>query len=158
MKRKYILYTILIITNSLFAQTNYQELLVRGQRTYWAYTKSLCAPIWSIGQSGICFAANGLYDRYEIPDDDTISYYDNFDTEMFISHRTYKLHKDTIFITCWHNETGNGKIIEAYKILYITSLRLVLLELKLNSIGTWEESHQPDCDYLRIREYKCLKP
>lgn len=158
--RKIYIYVFLLIACDILAQTKYQELLVRDQRTYWANTVSLCNPTFDNKQDGMCFYSNGLYDRYEITEDnDTLSYYDLFDTELFVSSRTYKLENDTIFITSWHTETGNGKILEAYKILYLTDHRLVLLELKPNGKDGWEEVSLPGgCDNLKIREYKLVKP
>lgn len=153
----------LIATGNLSSQTNYQDLLVRTKRSYWAnpYTVSNSGnfDIYFSKQSGIYFDITGLFDRYLITDDnDTIPGWYNLDTEMTISHRTYKLENDTIFLTAWFKETGNSRIIEAYKILYLKEQRLLLMELKSDGKGGWEESIWPDGYGLILNQYIYMEP
>ena len=92
MKRKILLAVFLIMACAISAQINYKDSLVRGERTYWATLYSLCHPAWNLGQIGMCFDSNGLFDWFKIPDvGDTLSIYELRDLESFISHRTYYL-------------------------------------------------------------------
>ena len=158
--RKNILYLFLIIASNILAQTNYQDLLARGQRTYWATPISICHPACNLRQVGMYFDPNGLFDWYKIDDDnDTLSLY--YNEENLVSHRTYNLKNDTIYITTWSSEGDYGKIFNAYKILYLTDKRLVVLELEPNDVGNWVESvthYNDSCDELRVLDYKCVKP
>jgi hypothetical protein len=142
------------------AQKNYHNFLIREHRTYWATPASLCHSHFNCQQLGVCFDTTGLFDRYEITDDnDTISSYDVLDTEMFVSHRSFTLQQDTIFIIEWLNTSGKSIVSEAYKILYLTEQRLVLLKLKTDDNGGWKEELVPgDCDYLIIQEFNRITP
>lgn len=160
MKRHIFLVVFLIVAYASFAQTKYQELLVRNQRTYWATFTSLCHPVCNIRQVGISFDPNGLFDSYQIDDDnDTLPLLAS-ENEVFISHRTYDLRNDTIFITRWSTESNASKTDEAYKILYLTDQLLVLLDIYPNGSGGWEDTYRSDfCEYnINVREFKRVKP
>lgn len=161
--KKNLLFSIMLLTTCItLAQTDYRSLLVRDQWTYWATTKSLCEPSWNLLQTGMRLSWNGIYDWYEIPEvNDTVSLYDLFDTEILISHRTYELSNDTLYIGRWPINSIENKPVPdaAYKILYITEQRMVLLELTRNAEGKWVESFLPDnCEYLRTIEFKYMPP
>ncbi|MBQ9427187.1 MAG: hypothetical protein IJU36_06110 [Paludibacteraceae bacterium] len=160
MKKVIIFYLLLTLSCRMSAQQNYHDLLIREHRTYWATPASLCHSHFNCHQLGVYFDTTGLFDRYEITDDnDTISLYDVLDTEIFVSHRTFTLQQDTIFIIEWLNTSGEGILSEAYKILYLTEQRLVLLKLKPDDYGGWkEELVSGDCDYLMTQEFKYMKP
>lgn len=161
MKRKYLLYTFLITIHSLFAQTNYRDLLVRDQRTYWATAESLFKPFRYYLEVGIWFDKNGEFDWYEITDEnDTLSLYDGIDTEIFVSHRTYELHQDTIFVMTWpsylSSAIGPSEEDDAYKILYIAEQKMLLLPLTKNKNGNWEENTYPPYHRSYVSEYRYM--
>ncbi len=162
MKKRLILFIVLMIAGDTFAQTNYRNLLVRNNRTYWATNESICESTWKWQTlyTGVCFDPNGIFDWYEISyDNDTLSSYDLQDTEFFVSHRTYELKTDTIFITSWHKFTGEGQVDEAYKILYLTEQTLVLLKLAPKGSDGWADEVQiEDCRWSTVLNLKYLKP
>ena len=111
-------------------------------------------------QVGMSFDPNGLFDWYQIDDDNDTLPLLSSDNELLVSHSTYYLKNDTIFITSWSTETGESKTDEAYKILYLTDQLLVLLDIYPNGSGGWEDTYRSDfCEYnINIREFKRVKP
>ena len=166
--KKNLLFSIMLLTTCItLAQTDYRSLLVRGNRSYWANPYTVCNSgnfdIYFSKQTGIYFDSTGIFDRYTITDDnDTIN--ERYDTEFSISHRTYELKNDTIVLTAWFEETDftkmdNGMILEAYKILYLTDHRLVLLQLRSDGAGGWsDENPIGDCSYLFLHSFMYMDP
>lgn len=162
MKKKIvILFISFVYVASLSSQTNYKELLVRNGRTYWATSNSLCKPQWDTVQDGICFDPDGRWDKYIIDvDHDTLSAYETIDDFIFVDHTSYELHEDTIFIIYWWY-TAPTEIKpyteEAYKILYATEQKLLLLELGKDTLNEWRELVYPPCYTFRITEFEHIK-
>lgn len=164
MKRKALLVISLVSSIILAAQINDNNLLFSNTRTYWALTKSLCNPHWNMLQKGIYFDPNGLFDWYQITsENDTLSLGEGMDWNINIDHRSYKLHGDTIFIVeyeidgcCADRPEPYDTIpetINAYKILYCSMQKLLLLELKKDSLSRWVEVTYPPCHELSIFEF-----
>ena len=157
MKKNLLVGLMLFITCITLAQTNYRELLVRGQRTYWATAVSLFNEVDIIevdgddsvhvdfGQAGMCLYQNGCFQWYKITNEnDTFPFYGGIDTEVFISHRSYELHQDTLFIIAWHigldeNNKRKNRVEDAYKILYLTEQKMLLLQLSQTPEKEWVE-------------------
>ena len=174
MKKKIILYIVLMIVGDIFAQTNYRELLVRDQRTYWATAVSLFGEVdiieidgddsihLDLGQAGMRLDQDGYFQWYRISNEnDTLTSYGGIDTEIFVSHRTYELHQDTIFVMSWPSYLSSAvgpSEDEAYKILYITEQKMLLLRLVKNINGNWEEDTYPPHYRSNVIEYRYMKP
>lgn len=164
MVRKMFFIGTLVYSICLTAQNNYKELMVRETPTYWAKTESGCTPQWNMIETGIYFCADSLFGWYKITDEhDTLSLYDGIDTEMFVDHRSFIFHDDTLFITDWYNEHGRnlGKLSyntsEAYKIAYLTEHKLVLIQLRKDTLSGWIEYLWAPCNELNILEFDCTK-
>lgn len=166
MKRKILIVISLVYSILLAAQTNDDKLLVSDTRTYWALTKSICNPQWNVVQSGIYFEPNGFFDWYQITDEnDTLSLGEGMDYNINIDHRSYKLCSDTILIIEWeivgccaNNPKPYDTIpdtIMAYKCLYCSMEKLLLLELKKDSLSRWVENRYPPCNELNILQFDC---
>lgn len=159
MKSRVLLFIMLTCLPYLSAKNDYTELLVNDTRTYWARTQIVCNPQWNIVQMGIYFDPNGLFDWYKITDEnDTLSLYESIDTEIYISHRSYEVCEDTLFVYDWYNEYGGfGRdTSQLYKILYLTKQKLVLVEQKRDTSSTWTDYLVPPCDELNILEFNRL--
>lgn len=168
MKKKILLIISLVYSILLTAQINNDKLLVSNTCTYWALTNSVCNPQWNVVQSGIYFNPNGFFDWYQITDEnDTLSLGEGTDYNINIDHRSYKLRNDTIFIIEWEIVgccAGKQEpydtipdIIMAYKCLYSSMGKLLLLELKKDSLSRWVESRYPPCNGLNILEFDCTE-
>ena len=157
MKNRMLLVFIILMYSLCFsAQNNYTELLVNDTRTFWTRTQFVCNPQWNVVQVGIYFDSDGLFDWYKITDDnDTLSLYEGIDTEIYISHRSYELCGDTLFIYDWYNEYGGFECdtSQAYKILYLTKQKLVLVEQKKDTSSMWRDYLMPPCNELNILEF-----
>ena len=145
----------------LSAQTNYRDLLVRDQRTYWATAKSLFDSIRHFSEAGMWFDKNGEFDRYYIVENDTTTLKDSaYDIEVFVSHRTYELHQDTIFVMTWpsylSSAIGPCEEDDAYKILYITEQKMLLLPLTKSKNGNWVENTYPPDHRSYVSEYRYM--
>ena len=167
MKERIFLYMMIIYSLGLSAQNNYADFLVQGTRTYWSLTKSVCHPQWNMIETGLCVGADSLFDWYKITDEnDTLSLGEGSDWNINVDHRSFKLHEDTLFVMQWeidgccthgHSYDTISYTINAYKIIYITKQKLLLLELKMDSLSRWVENTYPPCYELNILEYKCTK-
>lgn len=165
MKKICICVLISVIASYISAQTDYQNLLVRYNRTFWATAVSLYdyKVESNITQAGMCLHQDGKFEWYNITNENDTSWTSCcLDTEIFVSHRTYDLHQDTLFITSWQiglDENGNRKsrISEAFKILYITEQNLFLLLLSTDEMGNWVEHTYPPHDRLTVVEYRLMR-
>lgn len=168
MKERIFLYVMIIYSLGLSAQNNYADFLVQGTRTYWSLTKSVCHPQWNMIETGFCVGVDSLFDWYEITDEnDTLSLGDGSDWNINISHRSYKLNRDTLFVIEWEIDgcctprlepyDTIPNTVEAYKIIYVTKQKLVLFRLTKDSLFRWVEYRDPTCNGLNILEFDCSK-
>ena len=168
MRRIPIFAFVMLVAYNMFSQGDYRNFLVQDNRTHWANVYSLNHPQWNRKQAGIYFDDKGLFDWYEITDEnDTISLGDGTDWNINVDHRSFGLYKDTLFVIQWEiedcctsrQESYNvvSDTTNAYKIIYVTKKKLVLLELKKDSSYRWVEYMNPSCNELNIREYNCTK-
>lgn len=165
--RKIIVCILLFVVYNMSAQNDYRNLLVRDNQTYWASAYSSCRPQWNVLESGMYFSRDNLFDWYKITDEnDTLSLGEGSDWNINVDHRSFKLHEDTLFVMQWeidgccthgHSYDTISYTINAYKIIYITKQKLLLLELKKDSLSRWVENTYPPCYELNILEYKCTK-
>lgn len=163
MKKIFIIaFSMLTYALHMSAQTEYRELLVRNQRTYWATANSLFDSIRYFSEAGMWFDKNGEFDWYFIDENDTTTLKDSaYDTEAFVSHRTYELHQDTIFVMSWPSYLSSAvgpSEDEAYKILYLTEQKMLLLSLVKNKNGNWVEHTNPPHHRSYVIEYRYMKP
>lgn len=151
----------LTYTLHILAQTEYRELLVRDERTYWATANSLFDSIRHFSEAGMWFDKNGEFEWYYIDENDTTTLKDSaYDIEVFVSHRTYELHRDTIFVISWPSYLSSAiepREEDAYKILYITEQKMLLLHLVKNKNGDWEEYTFPPHYRSTVVEYRYMK-
>lgn len=164
----------LIMAFHVSAQNNYRELLVRDNHTYWATAVSLFGEVdiieidgddslhLDLRQVGMRLDQDGYFQWYEISNEnDTLPLYGGIDTEIFVSHRTYELHQDTIFVMRWPSylSSAAGPSDDgAYKILYLTEQKMLLLNLVKNKNGNWEEYTAPPHHRSNVIEYRYMKP
>ena len=148
----------------LSAQKNYADFLVQGAFTYWSLTKSVCHPQWNMIEKGLCIGKDSLFDWYRITDEnDTLSLGDGMDWNFYADHRSFELNKDTLFVIQWDiNDSGFQEpcdlipdTVQAYKILYITKQKLLLLSLVKDSLSQWVEYRNLKCNELIILEFDC---
>ena len=164
MKKIFIMaFLMLTFAFHMSAQTDYRELLVRDDRTYWATAASLFDPIRHFSESGMWFDKNGEFERYYVSfENDTMTTKDYaYDIEVFVSHRTYELHQDTILIKRWPSDLSSAvgpREEAAYKILYITEQKMLLLPLTKNKNGDWVEDTAPPHHTSFVTEYRYMKP
>lgn len=135
---------------------NYNSMLTTpGVRTYWYQPGTVCDPQWDMIERGIYFGPDSLFDWYKIMyENDTLSLSEGLEWSWEIDYHSYELREDTLFIKQWGSEP---KTYEAYKILYITEQKLVLLYLTKDSLSQWVEYREPPCDQLIILEFDCSK-
>jgi hypothetical protein len=87
MKKIFIMaFLMLTFAFHMSAQTDYRELLVRDDRTYWATAASLFDPIRHFSESGMWFDKNGEFERYYVSfENDTMTTKDYaYDIEVFV--------------------------------------------------------------------------
>ena len=157
----------LMFAIQLTAQNDYHSFLAREKKSYWATTYSLCHPQWDKIQEGMCFAKDSSFYRYEITNNnDTICLSTGYNqiTKHTIERCTYSFNGDTIFITEWYvtkNKSNkvNGKekyVSDAYKILYKTERKILLLRLHQYIRNEWWEEllYYPECRELNIIEFQ----
>lgn len=166
MKNRIFLYVMIVYSLGLSAQNNYAEFLVQGPRTYWTLTRSVCHPQLNMIESGIYFGHDGLFDWYKITDEnDTLSLGDGLSWNINIDHRSFDLHEDTLFVTQWEIDgcctpqpepyDTLSNLMYVYKIIYLTKQKLLLLELKKDSLSQWGEYRSLKCNQLNILEFDC---
>lgn len=157
----------LMFAIQLTAQIDYASFLAREKKSYWATTYSLCHPHWDKIQEGMCFGKDSSYYRYEITNNnDTICLSTGYNqiTNRTVEQCTYSFNGDTIFITEWYvtkNKSNkcNGElksVSDAYKILYMTERKVLLLRLKQHIRNEWWEEllYYPECSELNIIEFQ----
>ena len=74
----------------------------------------------------------------------------------------YFIHGDTIFISDWFIEQADTATLQrptAYKILYATKQRMLILPLEKDNQGNWRDSElsYPRCNILNVIEFKKVK-
>lgn len=158
-KRKVIYFMLLVAIHSYSQENYYREFLAQNNRTYWAETRSLRVP-WA-NTRGMFFDTDGSFDQYYIKEyieveNDTIFHSSLVDFLDYFSTK-YFIHGDTIFISDWYAADADTAMLirpKAYKILYTTKQRLLLLTLEQDSLGTWRDSelHYPRCNILNVFE------
>lgn len=175
MKKIFLTYIImLIMAFHVSAQNSYRELLVRDNHTYWATAVSLFREVdiieidgddsihLDLGPVGMRLDQDGYFQWFKISNEnDTLPLYDGIDTDIFVSHRTYELHQDTIFVMRWPNHLSSAigpREEVAYKILYLTEQKMLLLLLRKNKNGDWEEDTNPPHHKSIVVEYRYMKP
>lgn len=155
---------VMIMCSLGYSRNNNSALSVPNKRTYWALTKSVCYPQWNMIERGIYFGPDSLFDWYQITNEnDTLSLGDGMDWNINIDHRSYWLNEDTLFIKEWEIDgccTPRPEpydtiphTVEAYKILYVTKQKLLLLDLTKDSLSRWVEYRTPKCDELNVLEF-----
>jgi hypothetical protein len=157
----------LLFVIQLTAQVDYVSFLAREKKSYWAATYSLCHPQWDKIQEGMCFGKDSSFYRYEITNNnDTISLSTGYNQirRRTIERCTYAINGDTIFITEWyvapnksnkHNEEAKY-VADAYKILYVTEEKILLLRLRRFFRDEWWEEllYYPECSALNTIEFQ----
>lgn len=166
MKKRIFLYMI-IYSLGVFAENDYGVFLVQNDtRTFWANTITVCHPLWNMTESGLYFDPNGYCDWYKVTDEnDTLSLGDGMDWNINVDHRSYELRQDTLFVIQWildgcctPRKTPYDMVpdtVEAYKIIYNTKQKLLLLDLTKDSLSGWVEYRDPKCNELNVLEFDC---
>lgn len=167
---------LLLTVHISLAQTNYYNLLVRDNRTCWATAASIVGPEkvgveyddsihFESKQCGICLGRDGYFEWYEISDEnDTLPMILDDYTRFFVSHFTYELHNDTLFIKSRYKpnvgyDTERGPYeYKAYKILYLTEQKMLLLGLRKDNNDNWIEETYPPDHKSTVIEYRYMKP
>lgn len=158
----------LLLVLQSYSQTNhcnYREFLAQNNRTYWVETRSTRIPWRKV--RGMFFDIDGNFDQYyieeylEVEENDTIFTSPLMDFSGCFCTK-YFIHRDTIFINDWYATQTDTAILlrpTAYKILYATKQRLLLLPLNEDDLGTWRDEiqHYPRCNILNVIEFKKVK-
>ncbi len=165
MKRKLFIIVLVLITSfRVSAQTNYRDLLVQDNQSFWATAVSLFDSIENTTQAGMRLDKDGYFEWYYITNEnDTLSAVVDRDTRMYTSHFTYKVCGDTLYVVHWpkkHEGVVTETICyrEAYKILYLTEQKMLLMQLVKNKKGAWEEYTFPPHYRSTVVEYRYMKP
>lgn len=163
MKKLILILLVMCICSLGYGRNNNFELSLPDMRTYWSQTKTVCHPQWDLKEIGIYFGPDSLFDWYKIMyENDTLSLSEGLEWSFNVDHSSYKLNEDTIFIIQWEEDgccsPGYDMItdtVEAYKIIYNTEQKLVLLDLTKDSLSRWVEYRDPKCNELNILEFDC---
>jgi hypothetical protein len=147
-----------------YGQNNNFVMIIQEGRTFWPLTKSICSSQLNMIEKGVYFGPDNSFDWYKITDEnDTLSLGDGMDWNINVDRCSYDLREDTLFVIrrviagcCTPRPDSYDTIsdtIYAYKIIYTTEQKLVLLDLTKDSLSGWVEYRDPICNKLNILEF-----
>jgi hypothetical protein len=161
-KRKVIYFMLLVALHSYSQSNYYGEYLAQKNRTYWAETNSIRIPAWGCIQRGMFFDIDGSFDQYCVKEENDTTFISPEIDFLGYFCTKYFIHGDTIFISDWFIEEADTATLQrptAYKILYATKQRMLILPLEKDNQGNWRDSElsYPRCNILNVIEFKKVK-